>query len=97
MELIAATMILAGAFFFLGGTLGLLRFPDTYSRIHALTKADNLGLGFIVAGAIVLHADVLLGIQLAIVWILALVSSSTACYLIAHSLYTHTSENRKDG
>ena len=35
----------AGAFFFLAGTVGLLRFPDALSRLHALTKADNLGLG----------------------------------------------------
>jgi multicomponent Na+:H+ antiporter subunit G len=36
--------VLAGAFFFLAGTVGLLRFPDTLTRLHALTKADNLGL-----------------------------------------------------
>jgi len=38
-------LLLAGAVFFLAGTLGLLRFPDVYTRLHALTKADNLGLG----------------------------------------------------
>jgi len=37
----------AGAFFFLAGTVGLLRFPDALSRLHALTKADNLGLGLV--------------------------------------------------
>ncbi len=37
-----------GAFFFLAGTVGLLRFPDALSRLHALTKADNLGLGLVV-------------------------------------------------
>ena len=37
----------AGAFFFLAGTVGLLRFPDTLTRLHALTKADNLGLGLV--------------------------------------------------
>ena len=37
--------VCAGAFFFLAGTVGLLRFPDALSRLHALTKADNLGLG----------------------------------------------------
>ena len=37
-------------FFFFAGTVGLLRFPDSLSRLHALTKADNLGLGLIVLG-----------------------------------------------
>ena len=35
-----------GLCFFITGTLGLLRFPDVFCRLHALTKADNLGLGF---------------------------------------------------
>ena len=43
-------MLCAGAFFFLAGTVGLLRFPDSLTRLHALTKADNLGLGLIVLG-----------------------------------------------
>ncbi|MBQ0778926.1 MAG: monovalent cation/H(+) antiporter subunit G, partial [Pseudomonas sp.] len=38
-------LLLAGMFFFISGTLGVLRFPDVYSRLHAVTKADTLGLG----------------------------------------------------
>ena len=40
-----ATIVLvsAGALLFLAGALGLLRFPDTLSRLHAISKADNLG------------------------------------------------------
>ena len=33
--------------FYLAGSVGLLRLPDLYSRLHALTKADNLGLGLL--------------------------------------------------
>jgi multicomponent Na+:H+ antiporter subunit G len=44
-DLFSYVAIVAGAFFFLAGTVGLLRFPDTLTRLHALTKADNLGLG----------------------------------------------------
>lgn len=39
-----------GALFFFAGWVGLMRFPDTLSRMHALSKADNLGLGLIVIG-----------------------------------------------
>jgi multicomponent Na+:H+ antiporter subunit G len=42
-------MVSFGAFFYLAGTVGLLRFPDAYTRLHALTKADNLGLALIVS------------------------------------------------
>ena len=40
--------LLAGLGFLAAGSLGLLRFPDAVSRLHALTKADTLGLGLIV-------------------------------------------------
>jgi multicomponent Na+:H+ antiporter subunit G len=43
-------LFIAGSFFFLAGTVGLLRFPNAFTRLHALTKADNLGLGLIAAG-----------------------------------------------
>jgi multicomponent Na+:H+ antiporter subunit G len=80
---LSAILVLIGSTFFVGGTLGLLRFPDVYNRLHALTKADNVGLGFVVAG-LVAHAGALLpAAKLLVVWILMLVASTTACHLIA--------------
>ena len=55
-EYASLLLLLIGSFFFLAGTLGLLRFPDVYTRLHALTKADNIGLGFIIFG-LSLQAD----------------------------------------
>lgn len=49
-DILTVAAVTAGAFFFLAGTMGLLRFPDTLTRLHALTKADNLGLGLVVVG-----------------------------------------------
>ena len=39
-----------GALFFFAGWVGLVRFPDALSRMHALSKVDNLGLGLVVIG-----------------------------------------------
>ena len=50
LDIFSVLAIGSGAFFFLAGTVGLLRFPDALTRLHALTKADNLGLGLVVAG-----------------------------------------------
>jgi len=44
-DIVTIVAVSAGALFFLAGTIGLLRFPDTLTRLHALTKADNLGPG----------------------------------------------------
>jgi multicomponent Na+:H+ antiporter subunit G len=52
----ALLLLAAGAFFFLAGTVGLLRFPDVHTRLHALTKADNVGLGLVTL-ALALQAD----------------------------------------
>lgn len=84
-DAVAAALWAVGAFFFFAGTVGLLRFPDVYTRLHALTKADNLGLGFIAAG-LALHArELMVALKLGMVWGLVLVSSGISCQLIARA------------
>lgn len=83
LEWVSAALLLAGGTFFFAGTLGLLRFPDVYSRLHALTKADNLGLGFILAG-LALQADSLAtALKLVLVWPLVLAASAAVSHAIA--------------
>jgi multicomponent Na+:H+ antiporter subunit G len=85
LDWVALPLLAAAAFFFLSGTVGLLRFPDVYTRLHALTKADNLGLG-LVAVALALRADSpAVSVKLLLTWALALVASSTSCHLVARA------------
>ena len=77
--------VCAGAFFFLAGTVGLLRFPDPLSRLHALTKADNLGLGLIVLGLLFQAAGLLAALKLIGVWLLALLAGASISQLIART------------
>jgi multicomponent Na+:H+ antiporter subunit G len=77
--------IVAGAFFYLAGTVGLLRFPDAYSRLHALTKADNLGLVLVVIGLLPQVDGVLMALKLVLVWLLVMLSSAAVSQLIARS------------
>jgi multicomponent Na+:H+ antiporter subunit G len=82
-ETLSVLLLAAGAAFFTAGTVGLLRFPDTLTRLHALTKVDNLGLGF-TAAALMLRADSWRGAaEIALVWLLALAACATVGYLIA--------------
>jgi multicomponent Na+:H+ antiporter subunit G len=82
-DVLSLLAIAAGAFFFLAGTVGLLRFPDPLTRLHALTKADNLGLGLVVLGVLP-HADWPLGaLKLIVVWLLVLLAGATVGQLIA--------------
>lgn len=84
-DILTIVAVSAGAFFFLAGTVGLLRFPDTLTRLHALTKADNLGLGLVVLG-LILQAETLRdGLKLVSIWLLALLAGATVSQLIAHN------------
>lgn len=73
----------AGTAFFVAGTIGLLRFPDVYTRLHALAKVDNLGLGFTAAGILCRTTQTVAGLKILLVWLLVLVASATVSYLIA--------------
>jgi multicomponent Na+:H+ antiporter subunit G len=78
--------VAAGVFFYVAGTVGLLRFPDSLSRLHALTKADNLGLGF-VALALLPRADSVLGaFKIVAVWALVMLSGASTAQLIGRAL-----------
>lgn len=81
----------AGAILFLAGTLGLLRFPDTLSRLHALSKADNLGLGLIVLGLLPQATSITAALKLICVWLLAQLSAATVTQLIAGALHRRKS------
>jgi multicomponent Na+:H+ antiporter subunit G len=70
-------------FFFMAGTVGLLRFPDPLSRLHALTKADNLGLGLVVLGLLPRAEGPLAALKLALVWLLVLLAGATVAQIIA--------------
>ncbi len=78
-------MVSAGFIFFLAGTVGLLRFPDTLSRLHALTKADNLGLGLVVLGLLPRTESLFEGLKLIAVWLLVLLSAASVGQLIARA------------
>jgi multicomponent Na+:H+ antiporter subunit G len=84
-DVLAALLLIAGCGFFIAGTAGLLRFPDLPSRLHALTKADNLGLGLVLAGIAVHLADPAVAGKLVLLWLLALLSASTSSQLLARS------------
>ena len=78
-------LTLLGMPFFLSGTVGLLRFPDIYTRLHALTKADNVGLGLVTMGAMLQAESWVIALKLLLIWLLILVTSATSCHLVARA------------
>jgi multicomponent Na+:H+ antiporter subunit G len=77
LDLLSITAIGAGAFFFFAGMLGLLRFPDALTRLHALTKADNLDLGLVVLGLLPRMGGLLAALKLVAIWALVQLAGAT--------------------
>lgn len=82
-ELLAALAIVSGIGFFIAGSIGLLRLPTLHARLHALTKADNVGLGLVVIGLALLDGGLITIIKLLFIWLLVLAGSAATTHLIA--------------
>ncbi len=83
LELLGALLVLAGTAFSVLGTVGLLRFPDPMSRLHALTKADGTGLGLCVAGLGLIAFDLGAATLMLLIWLGVMLSGATAAHLVA--------------
>lgn len=82
-DLLGITLIAIGIVFFTAGSVGLLRLPDMYSRLHALTKADNLGLGLLAAGVAIIDGGLVTALKLLLIWLLVLTASAASAHLVA--------------
>lgn len=86
LDILTVLAVSAGAFFFMAGTVGLLRFPDTLTRLHALTKVDNLGLGLVVLGLLPQCSGLLDALKLVAVWLLVQFSGAIVTQLIGRAV-----------
>ena len=84
LDILTLLAVTAGAVFFIAGTAGLIRFPDALTRLHALTKADNLGVGLIVFGLCLQMPSLFDAAKLVCVWLLTQFAGATVAQLIAH-------------
>lgn len=86
-EIIAIAAIFSGILFFIAGSIGLIRLPDLFSRLHALAKADNLGLAFVSVGLIFIETEATNIIKIILIWLLIMASSAVTAHLVSrHAL-----------
>lgn len=83
---LSTLFIALGTLFFATSVTGLLRFPDTLCRMHALAKADNLALGCVIFGALLRQDDPYSAGKLLLIWGVTLLSSATSGYLLARRI-----------
>jgi multicomponent Na+:H+ antiporter subunit G len=85
LDIFTISAVAVGMFFFMAGTVGLLRFPDPLTRLHALTKADNLGVGLIVLGLLPQAHGPVGALKLIVVWLLVQMAGATVSQLVARA------------
>ena len=78
----------SGLFFVLAGTLGVLRLPDFYTRLHAAGMTDTLGAELILLALIVQAGFSQMSLKLVLVAIFLLITSPTATHAIAYAAHS---------
>lgn len=86
-NIISTIFIIAGLFFVLVGTIGLLRFPDFYTRMHATGKCDTLGEGLMLVGLMVYQGFDLISVKMLFLVIFIFVANPVATHAIARRAY----------
>ena len=82
-EFSSALCLLIGSFLCLSGGVGVLRFPDFYTRMHAVGVTDTLGAGMILVGLILLRPESLVLIKLVMILLMTLFINPTASHALA--------------
>lgn len=83
----AVALSLVGIFFFLVGTIGVLRLPDFFCRTHAATKCDTLGMGSILVGLAIYERFSFDALKILVLSALVLLSSPTAAHAISRAAF----------
>lgn len=88
-ELLVSALIVVGVVFTFFGTIGLLRFPDIYTRMHAVTKSSTLGIMCILLGCMVYfvaeHGVVSVKLLLGIVFLF--LTAPVGAHMISRAAY----------
>lgn len=85
LEIISWLFLIAGSFFGISGAVGLFKFPDFFTRVHAASVTDSQAAGFIITGLILQTDFDLVAVKLVFILIFLLLTSPTASHALAKS------------
>ena len=86
-NVLTVTFLLIGAFFMLAGTIGFVRFPDFYSRMHATGKCDTLGEGLMLVALIIYGGATFVSVKILFLIVFILLANPTSTHAIAKAAY----------
>lgn len=86
-EIISAIIIMVGVLFVFIGAVGLIRLPDFYIRVSAITKAATVGVACIMIGVALYYNEIGMAIKAFVVVIFLLITSPIASHIIGRTAY----------
>jgi len=84
-DLLSWASILAGLFFMIVGSIGVLRMPDVFTRLHAAGMTDTMGAGFLILGMCLQAGLGLLTLRLILVYLFLAFTSPIGTHALARA------------
>ncbi len=86
-SVVSVICIYIGIVFILISAIGIIKMPDVYTRMSAVTKAVTLGVGFILVGVIIHFNDTTIFLKATVIFFFLLFSLSVAANVIGLAAY----------
>lgn len=84
---ITIVLVISGAFFMLVGSIGVIRLPDFYTRSHATSKTDTLGIALVLGGLAVYEGFTLSAIKLLIIIVFIALANPVGSHALARAAF----------
>ena len=84
-DVVSWISILGGLFFIVVGSVGLIRFPDVYTRLHAAGMTDTMGAGLVLIGLSFQAGMTLITVRLLMIWAFLLFTSPIGTHALARA------------
>ena len=85
LDILSWILLLAGAVFLLIGAIGVLRFPDFYSRLHAVSVSDTMGTGLVLVGLMLQGGFSMVTVKLLLMFYFMIFTGPTAVHALAEA------------
>jgi multicomponent Na+:H+ antiporter subunit G len=85
LDILSWIMLIAGAFFVMTGSIGLVRMPDFFSRTHPAGLIDTLGAALIIGGLLLQSDEFAVSIKLVLILVFLFLTSPTAAHALAQA------------
>tara|TARA_R110000787_G_scaffold66588_5_gene149432 strand:+ start:1239 stop:1604 length:366 start_codon:yes stop_codon:yes gene_type:complete len=95
-EISSWVLILVGSLALITGAVGVLRFPDVYTRMHAASITDTLGAGALLCGLMLQAGPTLIAVKLFLMLVFLFFTSPTSSFALAHAALSSGVEPKLD-